>query len=538
MLKKLENKEARVVGAIAAVLLFVCGMLASAIHSYANQSNTWSPTTGQISGLTLTTNYNNALSAIQSCNSGGSAPVNDQTGVSVQGQCWLNTSTTPTTLEQYDGAQWVTLGWIDTVNHQWIPNNAGGNGTLASGATTDLGSVQNPAVSITGAATITSFGSSALPGAQKYLTFTGAATLTNNAVSLVLPNGGANIVTAAGDTAIALATGTGNWRVLSYTRASGLGAGSVSASFLANSAIPYGTPCLNCTLVSSVGANALTVSLKTLAGADPTANDPVTFLVPNGTGGYNSVQQTSALSVTAPSGASLGTVSNQTNRVWVAAFNNSGTPVLGLYNTLDSNNQLVPWDETTQSAGTAIGAGSTSAQTWYTASGVASTNFRVIGLVESQQSTAGLWATGISKTMLFGPGVKRPGEEIQVKSTTQTTLQAASLTTFSAIPNATVSITPQSKANLIEITAHGPGDNRNNHGADFQLSRGTTAATNMIGSTSSASAGSRTTVGCRAFDVPGVTTSQTYALQGASSGSDAVFPFTGNGLMVAREIQI
>lgn len=191
----------------------------------ANQSNTWSPTTGTVSGLQLTTNYNNAFSAIQSCNSGNSAPANDQTAAAVKGQCWLNTSTTPNTVEMYDGASWATVGWLDTTNHLWIANNGGGTGTIASSSASagilDIGTIQNPVLSITGTTTLTGLGSTAIAGTQKFLNFTGILTLTHNGTSLILPNGGSNITTAAGDTAIAEALGSGNWRVVSYQLATG-----------------------------------------------------------------------------------------------------------------------------------------------------------------------------------------------------------------------------------------------------------------------------------------------------------------------------
>jgi hypothetical protein len=90
---------------------------------------------------------------------------------------------------------------------------------IASSTTTDLGTIPSHNVSITGTTAITSFGSSANSAYPLYfITFTGALTLTHNATSLILP-GGANITTAAGDTAVARYLGSGNWRVISYTAA-------------------------------------------------------------------------------------------------------------------------------------------------------------------------------------------------------------------------------------------------------------------------------------------------------------------------------
>lgn len=85
-------------------------------------------------------------------------------------------------------------------------------------ATVDLGGLGCLRVALTGSGTVTSFGTG--PNRVRLLRFTGAATLTHNAASLVLP-GGASLVTAAGDTALAVSDASGNWRVVDYARASG-----------------------------------------------------------------------------------------------------------------------------------------------------------------------------------------------------------------------------------------------------------------------------------------------------------------------------
>ena len=91
---------------------------------------------------------------------------------------------------------------------------------LPSAATTDLAQLIGNSVTITGTTTITSFGS-VDSGARRMVTFAGILTLTHNATSLILPTG-ANIVTAAGDTCIAISLGSGNWKVFNYQRASGI----------------------------------------------------------------------------------------------------------------------------------------------------------------------------------------------------------------------------------------------------------------------------------------------------------------------------
>jgi hypothetical protein len=112
----------------------------------------------------------------------------------------------------------------DGTQYQLITNNLAVVGPLTNAtaaATVDLGAVATHNVNITGAATISAFGSSASTAYPiYYLTFVGVNTLTYNATSMILP-GAADIATAAGDTAVAQYLGSGNWKVWSYQRASG-----------------------------------------------------------------------------------------------------------------------------------------------------------------------------------------------------------------------------------------------------------------------------------------------------------------------------
>lgn len=96
---------------------------------------------------------------------------------------------------------------------------------IASASTTSIGAATGNTVHITGTTTITSFGTVAA-GIERTLIFDGILTLTHNATSLILPTG-ANIITAAGDTARMMSEGSGNWRCLAYNRKSG---GALSAA--------------------------------------------------------------------------------------------------------------------------------------------------------------------------------------------------------------------------------------------------------------------------------------------------------------------
>lgn len=91
---------------------------------------------------------------------------------------------------------------------------------VASAATTDIGAAASMNVRITGTTTITSLGTVAA-GTVRNCRMAGALTLTHNATSLVLPAGGANIATAAGDCFEAESLGSGNWVVRGYQKADG-----------------------------------------------------------------------------------------------------------------------------------------------------------------------------------------------------------------------------------------------------------------------------------------------------------------------------
>ena len=104
---------------------------------------------------------------------------------------------------------------------------------VASAATTDIGAATGSYIHITGTTGITALGTKTA-GVVRKVVFDAALTLTHNGTSLILPSG-ANITTAAGDTAIFVSEGGGNWKCLVFQPASGLpivgtGKGSAIAS--------------------------------------------------------------------------------------------------------------------------------------------------------------------------------------------------------------------------------------------------------------------------------------------------------------------
>lgn len=106
----------------------------------------------------------------------------------------------------YDGTQYILLA---------MPDTPGTKTTLASAATTDLGTIGSHFVLISGTTGITSFGSSANVAQPLYFVkFSGVLTITQGA-NIVTPGGG-NITTAVGDTALMEYLGAGVWSILTY----------------------------------------------------------------------------------------------------------------------------------------------------------------------------------------------------------------------------------------------------------------------------------------------------------------------------------
>lgn len=189
----------------------------------ASQGSCVMPTSGTVSGLTLVQDINACNDAILTSNSGATAPANGTGGVATNGQLWLDTSLTPPALKMFSStaAAWLTIGRLDGTNSVWTPPIGGGTGTVASATTTDLCSVSQSTLTISGTTTITSFSNACIPGQIKQVTFSGILTLTYNATSMILPNGGSSITTAPGDSAWAAYLGGGNWKVVTYQRAAG-----------------------------------------------------------------------------------------------------------------------------------------------------------------------------------------------------------------------------------------------------------------------------------------------------------------------------
>jgi hypothetical protein len=196
------------------------GAVQSLFSSWAVQNEIVPPTTGIYTGVQFSQLLGDAFRSIASGNKGATAPAN-VSGAAVDGLRWIDDSATPWLKKTYVNGGWATEGAYNPADSSWVGLIGGGTASIASASTTDLGSLPQANVTITGTTTITSFGSSAAGGILKIIRFDNALVLTHSS-SLRIPNGGFPLTTAADDRAIVTHLGSGAWEVTHYTRANGI----------------------------------------------------------------------------------------------------------------------------------------------------------------------------------------------------------------------------------------------------------------------------------------------------------------------------
>lgn len=202
-------------------IALVTALGVSGPHGFSSQGNVYLPTTGTYSSLQAVGYMNDAWDALLTCNKGPAAPVNAIGGTPKAGQCWLDDSNaTLLVKKRYSGSGWVVEGVIDVSNGVWSPPVGGGAASVTAAATTDLCAAPAAFQTVSGTSTIGSFGATCASGVKKTLVFSGAATLTYHATSLILP-GQVDYLTSAGDVVEAVALGAGNWRVTAITKING-----------------------------------------------------------------------------------------------------------------------------------------------------------------------------------------------------------------------------------------------------------------------------------------------------------------------------
>jgi hypothetical protein len=177
---------------------------------------------------------------------------------------------------------------------------------------------------------------------------------------------------------------------------------------------------LNGKLVESHATNAATFSIQTLSGATPSATNPVGVTYQDG-----SVQWiTVALSLTIPSGATLGESANAAPfRLWFAVANNAGAPLLIVRNCTNlalpaAGATIVGFDPRGILTTVAISASANNPQVNYAVSAVSNMQYRVIGYADydSGLATRGTWIVSPTRIVLQSPSNPLPGSIVATAS--------------------------------------------------------------------------------------------------------------------------
>ena len=327
---------------------------------------------------------------------------------------------------------------------------------LASATTLTLGSDGN-VFNVTGNTSISGI-SATTAGTPIILRMQGQAQLSHNATSLILWNG-VNFTPETGDVIFFESLGSGNYYEVARR---------------SNSLLSDPTDVQNVAISAGVATNALTVSLKTAAGDDPSGSDlcRISFRNPTlTTGTYNRRTVSSAKSVVISNGSTLGAKASQYLRLWVVAIDaesaSAGAGVeLALWNAVNAvDTSVVSYTSVNEGAVYTTtaegGAGAAdSAATLYSTTARSSVPVRILGYVEVQIGTSGAWSNSPTVVQVLGPGVHQCGDVVQ-EQVSLDGAYAVGTTTMSkddTIPQSsagvqfmTRAITPLSRANILEI---------------------------------------------------------------------------------------
>lgn len=332
---------------------------------------------------------------------------------------------------------------------------------------------------------------------------------------------------------------------------SGGGTGVQSVNYQGGSSVTLDPGSItNCGLAASVSGNALTVSLKTSSGADPSSGAPcaVAFRDPTAiSGNTTTVPVTAATSfTTGASGSSFGSSNGVAFRLWITAINTGSGVVLGVSNQSDLSG-IRPLVEDNLLTTTACSSCTNAATVGAVYSTAAQTTkpMRIIGYLEwgSGLTTAGTWASGPTKIVMMGPGIRKPGEP------TGNILQFIPGSAFSTTNNTptatptTVSITPTSSANKVRVSYWGciTGGSATN-GPQVSVYRNAVAVGPNFTPYTNAGTSSTFCVTAPAYvDTPNSSSSVTYTVRiNGSDGTTTVsFPYSvggANGGVIVEEI--
>ena len=275
---------------------------------------------------------------------------------------------------------------------------------------------------------------------------------------------------------------------------------------------------INMGLSASAVGGALTLNVTTASGAAPTTSAPVLVPFRSTTSTLGTVTWgtiSSALSITIPSGASLGTTNGVPFRIWEFIDHNGGTPAIGVA-TCSSPTTIfacASWESTLKTSIT-INGSATAAGTLYATAGVNLDAVRIVGYCDfsSGLTTAGTWASSCTTLQPMGPGVKKPGDVVQgpiyVTNSQATTSSGATPTAT----HLTASISPTSTPNLVRVQAFGAVLNAANQYGSASIYRGTSTPIGSQAQTPNTASQINMNAPMYALDAPATVSSTAYTI--------------------------
>lgn len=175
----------------------------------------------------------------------------------------------------------------------------------------------------------------------------------------------------------------------------------------------------NLTISTSRAWSAETIAIKTHAGVDPSATDPVRIAFRNataGTGDVTVLTLTSTTSITIPSTATMWASNNVAFRLWLVWFNDWWTFRLWVINTAVTG-EIVTLSEDQLASSTIMDTASDNAWVFYTWTAVTSKAYRIIWYLDYTLATAWTRNTAPSKIQIFWPWVQKPWDIVSMKFT-------------------------------------------------------------------------------------------------------------------------
>lgn len=235
---------------------------------------------------------------------------------------------------------------------------------------------------------------------------------------------------------------------------------------------------LNFGITAAVGSGDLVITLKTLDGSVPSILNPVRMAFRNLTAatGLTTIRDiTSAISLTVPSGATLGGSNGVLQSLYVIAIDDNGTIELGVVGS------RLALGEGSRIATSEISSGADDALTAYSEIGRTNVPYRVLGRIKSTQATAGTWSTAPSDLSLAVTGWDswegRADLGQQVSASSGDFTDASGL--FVDVTNLSVSLTTSGRPVHLSLINDGSGNGcsigNGSGGSQYRFVRGATS---------------------------------------------------------------